>query len=160
MRNVITRLHIRTISLHISSPYIWGKKYPCDECDFQATQKSNLTKHHQSVHMGKKYPCGECCYQATETGSLNQHMLAIHMGKKYPCGECDYQASSKSNITAHQQSVHMGKKDSCGNVISGNTESQQTSAVSTHGKEIPMEFGYQTTDNGSLNKTMQSIHIG
>ena len=61
-----------------------GKKYPCEECDFQATQKINLTTHQQSVHMGKKYPCKECDYKATTKGSLTTHQQSVHIGKKYP----------------------------------------------------------------------------
>ena len=37
-----------------------GNKYPCDVCDFLATQKGSLRKHKQSVHEGNIYPCDAC----------------------------------------------------------------------------------------------------
>ena len=36
-----------------------GIKYPCDQCEYQATRKGNLDQHKRSVHKGiKKYTCG------------------------------------------------------------------------------------------------------
>ena len=52
----------------------------------------------QSVHMGKKYPCQECNFQAKWKSHLTTHLQSDHMGKKYPCKECDFQATQKSNI--------------------------------------------------------------
>ena len=50
-----------------------GQKYQCDECSYQATEKSNLTKHKQSVHMGKKYSYEGFDYQAKQNYSLTEH---------------------------------------------------------------------------------------
>jgi transcriptional regulator NrdR family protein len=47
-----------------------GKRYQCEQCDYQATQKGDLTKHHQSVHVGRKHTCQECGQKFTEKGSL------------------------------------------------------------------------------------------
>ena len=55
--------------------------------------------HQQSVHMGKKYPCEECSYQAKEKGSLTRHQKSVHMGKKYPCEEYDY-SEEQSHYTS------------------------------------------------------------
>ena len=40
-------------------------KYHCFQCNFKATQKSNLNVHRRSVHEGIKYPCDQCEYKAT-----------------------------------------------------------------------------------------------
>ena len=60
-----------------------GVKYPCDQCEKQFTQQSNLNKHILSPHEGIKYPCGQCTKQFTELGSLKKHMKAIHLKVKY-----------------------------------------------------------------------------
>ena len=59
-----------------------GKKYQCDDCDYQTSQKNSLTTHKKSVHIGKIYPCEECDYKATQKGNLTTHKNAVHMGKK------------------------------------------------------------------------------
>ena len=40
-------------------------KYDCYKCEYQAREKSALTKHIQSVHEKMKYGCSLCSYQAT-----------------------------------------------------------------------------------------------
>ena len=39
-----------------------GIKHNCDQCDFQASEKSNLRVHIKSKHDGTKYPCDQCDY--------------------------------------------------------------------------------------------------
>ena len=53
-------------------------KYPCNQCDYQATQQSNLETHILSKHEGIKYPCNQCDYQATKRGHLKRHIQSIH----------------------------------------------------------------------------------
>ena len=49
--------------------------------------KENLYKHRISVHEGIKYPCGQCEYQATRKDNLDQHKRSVHKEiKKYTCG--------------------------------------------------------------------------
>ena len=113
-----------------------GKKYPCRECDHQATSKRHLTQHQHGVHEGKKYPCRECDHHATSKGNLSGHQQVIHEGKTYPCSECEYQATPKSHLTLHQQAVHEGKKYPC------------------------RECDYQATTKSSLTQHQQAVHEG
>ena len=41
-----------------------GQKFHCPDCEYQATEKGNLIKHHKSMHMGQKFQCQECEYEA------------------------------------------------------------------------------------------------
>ena len=43
-----------------------GEGHPCDQCDYQATQRSRLKVHTQSIHKGQCYSCDQCDYQATQ----------------------------------------------------------------------------------------------
>ena len=54
-----------------------GVKYPCWQCDNQATTKGSLAQHKQVVHEGIK----KCGHQSISKGDLAQHKRAV----KYPC---------------------------------------------------------------------------
>ena len=61
--------------------FVWvneGVKYACDQCDYQATTKFDLTRHNKSRHEGIKYDCDQCEYQATSQSSLKRHSKAVH----------------------------------------------------------------------------------
>ena len=40
-------------------------------------------------HEGIKYPCNQCEYKASEKGQLQIHIQSQHEGIKYPCDQCD-----------------------------------------------------------------------
>ena len=42
-------------------------------CDFQATQKGNLTFDHKEVHIGMKHTCQECGHQFTWKDNIATH---------------------------------------------------------------------------------------
>ena len=60
-----------------------GVKYACEQCDYQATTKFDLTRHIKSRHEGIKYDCDQCEYQATTQSSLRRHSKAKHLFKGY-----------------------------------------------------------------------------
>ena len=157
---------------HNSVPLI--KKYPCEECNYQALRKSHLTRHQQSVHIGMKYPCGECDYQASQKSHITSHQQSVHMGKKYPCEKCDYQATQKSHITLHQKSVHMGQKYPCekcdyqASTKSNLTRHQQSqkSHITSHQKSVHMgkkypcgECDYHATQKSHIILHQKSVHM-
>ena len=46
-------------------------KYYCTDCDKEFSKLLHLMKHHQSVHDDKRYPCDQCDYQAKNKGYLS-----------------------------------------------------------------------------------------
>ena len=50
----------------------------CDQCDYQATQQSNLTRHIQTKHEGIKYACDQCDFLATQQVHLRTHLKKKH----------------------------------------------------------------------------------
>jgi hypothetical protein len=79
--NVNTRQRQRVISLNTKQQYTKARNIPVTH----VTTNRNLTTHKQSRHEGKKYPCDSCDYQATERGHITTHKQSKHEGKKYPC---------------------------------------------------------------------------
>ena len=95
----------RGLDYHIQS-FHQGVRYACDQCDYQATLQSSLTKHIQSKHEGIKYTCDQCDYQATRQDHLAVHIKTKHEGVNYTCNLCDYSASWPQNLTRHKRRSH------------------------------------------------------
>jgi len=53
-----------------------------------------------------KFPCDECQYSATTKSNLKIHVLAKHLGVKFPCKYCDFQGSTKGNTYSHMKNMH------------------------------------------------------
>ena len=89
-------------------------KYPCDQCEFQATNKGRLTYHIQTVHNHyerrklKQYDCNydECQQQFTTRGNLKQHIESDHAGVRYECGQCNKKFTSKIGLKKHLEAIH------------------------------------------------------
>ena len=50
----------------------------CSECDKTFSHDHNLKRHQNSVHKGIKYPCNQCDYKATQTTHLKTHIKSKH----------------------------------------------------------------------------------
>ena len=57
-------------------------KYICEQCDYKATKKGDLSTHINSIHKGVRFPCKKCDYKATQKGTLLRHIESIHEGVK------------------------------------------------------------------------------
>ena len=56
-----------------------GKKSAtCDKYDKQFSSNPNLWHHKKSVHEGVRFPCENCDYKATEKRNLQRHKLRVH----------------------------------------------------------------------------------
>ena len=55
-----------------------GIRYECNQCDYTASQQSNLKVHKQSIHEGIRHECSQCNYLATTKGHLRSHQKRIH----------------------------------------------------------------------------------
>ena len=100
------------LTQHIQSKHE-GLKYDCNQCDYQATTLSNLTIHIQAKHEGVKHACNQCGKQFTMQKSLTRHIQSKHEGVKYACNQCDYTGAQKGNLTQHIESKHEGVKYTC-----------------------------------------------
>ena len=55
-------------------------KYPCDECDYKAAQRTSLRIHKKGIHKGAMYQCNECFYKFTRKDNLKKHKKSVHEG--------------------------------------------------------------------------------
>ena len=52
--------------------------FPCERCDFKATEKGNFLRHIKSIHEGVKFSCEQCDYKATQKSHLLRHFKLKH----------------------------------------------------------------------------------
>ena len=55
-----------------------AKSTECPKCGTVFTRKDNMLTHYRSIHEGIKYPCNQCDYQATQKDSLKGHIQLSH----------------------------------------------------------------------------------
>eukprot|EP00058_Branchiostoma_floridae_P016735 XP_002602223.1 hypothetical protein BRAFLDRAFT_76912 [Branchiostoma floridae] len=86
------------------------KPYLCEKCGFRTTQTFQLFRH-MRTHTGEKpYKCDQCDYSAAQKTNLTNHIAAKHTGEKpYMCGVCGHRTVHKSNLTKHMR-THTGAK--------------------------------------------------
>ena len=81
------------------------KRYPCGQCDYQATEKGILDKYVKSKHLKQNYLCTDCDKQFRQYSNLRRHKQSAHNDKRYPCGQCDYQATAQTAGQSKDTSV-------------------------------------------------------
>ena len=64
-------------------------RYPCDECDYVATQSRIMKSHKESKHEGVRYLCDKCDFVATHRASLKIHKESKHERVRYSCDKCE-----------------------------------------------------------------------
>lgn len=111
-------------------------KFPCQLCDYQATQKSHLTQHNNSVHQNIKIQCTMCGHKAAHLGHLKthiqsqhkevkktlcvlcnkefsglyNHIKSKHKGVTYNCNICQYKITQNSHLTRHIKTLHFKER--------------------------------------------------
>ena len=70
--------HQKEIFIHDN---LSDKKFQCMKCNKIYT---HIYRHNKSIHEGVKYPCTECSYKTSHKSNLQQHVAAVHEGVRYP----------------------------------------------------------------------------
>jgi len=84
----------------------------CPDCEKTFSNTTNMRTHYNSVHRGIVFPCDHCDYKATQKGHLKAHIQSLH-GKTTVCfcNLCDKKFSSKPSLRYHIYNYHTVKKD-------------------------------------------------
>jgi uncharacterized Zn-finger protein len=146
-----------------------GVKFDCLECDYQATRKSNLTQHINTVHRGiHKFKCDQCESSFAESGNLAKHIQSVHDKVRFVCTVegCDKSYSLKSYLINHIKSFHEGHEhrcDQCGKVLSTNANLKQHIQNVHSDKRFICSFdncGKSFTRSSHLKSHVKSAHEG
>ena len=76
-------------------------KYPCDQCNYVAKHKEQITTHVKSKHQGVKFNCDLCSCVANQKSHLSIHVKSKHEGVKFHCDQCDFRGSRRSSLFTH-----------------------------------------------------------
>ena len=88
-------------------------RYPCDKCEYNATEENDLKRHFESKHKWVSYPCVKCEYYATSQRYLREHIKNKHEGVKYPCDKCEFSSTTVMSLKGHIASIHEVVKYLC-----------------------------------------------
>ena len=85
--------------------------YKCEEenCGYETTVKSNLTRHQKNVHL-KIHKCGHCNKKFRNKQERNEHKINKHQNN---CHLCDYKTAKKELLKKHYETEHI-KIHKCG----------------------------------------------
>ena len=96
----------------IGSVHEGRKSFKCDICNYSCSDKTNLKRHSESVHVytheGKKqFKCDICDFRCSHKHHLKRHIESVHeKTKPFECDICKYSCSDKANLKRHIESVH------------------------------------------------------
>ena len=96
-----------------------GVTYPCNQCHYNALQKSDLKVHTETVH-GGVYSCDQCNFTSTMKNILQRHELKAHVETirtgAYNCEGCGFSTKVKSAFQSHMIKQHPVRRDNTTNV--------------------------------------------
>ena len=87
--------------------------YKCEveNCGYETSVKSNLTKHQKNVHL-KIHKCGHCNKKFQNEQERNEHEIKKH---QINCYLCDYKTTKKEFLKKHYETEHSQKRKQEGN---------------------------------------------
>ena len=83
-----------------------GIRIQCDQCPYQAPDKTGLKRHIEARHEGKSFYCDQCDRVFTSRFSLATHLQSMHSDTEYKCDDCDYKTKQRSNLKKHRDAKH------------------------------------------------------
>ena len=89
------------------------RKFPCQQCEYQANKKDHLKNHVESKHGEEIFSCPQCDLKTTANDYLRRHVRSKHKGIVNQCQECDYKAAKNGHLKEHVISKHRNEKQHC-----------------------------------------------
>ncbi len=98
---------IGNLRRHISTVHDLVKRYKCTICDQRFGHSSHRITHMKTVHDRIKYRYLQCEYEATQKSHLYSHINSVHL-RKYPfnCKYCDHGCTHSKHLESHVKSKH------------------------------------------------------
>ena len=71
----------------------------CLKCGYTCKTRKTLRFHTDNKHRGIFYPCKDCDYKGSRKTNLARHVAIVHeMNRPWPCDMCSYAAVTKGEI--------------------------------------------------------------
>ena len=81
--------------------------FKCPECEAYYSSESNMMRHYRIKHTDRaKFQCDQCEYQADERSRLRAHINGMHNKVTFSCNKCDFTARWQSSLSIHKSKVH------------------------------------------------------
>ena len=79
--------------------------FPCNICNYKATDYDSLTKHIENIHTEIKYICNHCKYKSIDGRDLTNHIKMIHMRDGYCCDHCKFITTKSNDIKGYRRTL-------------------------------------------------------
>ena len=109
------------------------QRYPCDECDYTSSNKTDLKRHMNSEHIGITYSCDKCDFVGTSLSGLRGHKTRVHILTKYEYYNPLNTGSSQINQQSETNKKNKGREGG-----------------SKFGGEIPSRGGGNASSGGGI----------
>jgi len=150
------------IKISSTSAALKSKVFPCDQCEYVATQNGHLKRHVFAKHSLVKVECKNCEKKFTLKESLRRHVKEVHGNTTFSCPECDFVGRRQDSLNYHMQCKHSKEKSTCDEC---GFQAETMKLIKKHklkvhrGVTYPCDkCDYVTADKSSLYYHMKATH--
>ena len=83
------------------------EKWKCTDCEKEFAKKSSF-QHHVKTHGEKDEKCSLCDYVCSDKSNMRKHKNSLHVNMSKACSDCGRKISDPSNMKAHKKLHHSG----------------------------------------------------
>ena len=96
------------LKAHIKKIHNAQKKFPCSDCEYEASSNRMLSYHTNTAHSeAKPFQCEVCKKSFKMKGLLVTHVKQVHANvAKFSCEQCSYVTKTQFQLKVHIDSIH------------------------------------------------------
>ena len=78
----------------------------CTICDKKLSPLTSMANHMETHITGKKFKCDYCTNEYSQKDNLKAHVKSIHLKVSNFCNQCDFVTNCKSSLSSHKRNKH------------------------------------------------------